>query len=227
MGQAKNRGSLEDRIRQATMPSFHRQLKTAVTTTRFEITYDRSGLTDQQCKFADDGIAGLMQQHDKWVDLKHLRGTVYFGTSKDCGAMMVELTKEQFKEWPALIQEYQDMFYSQYWATTNQPVKISKTYCDKIITGTAPQPIGIKLSDVPENAYTNFAVAVAYTFRSMQVAKQSFGDLCPPEATPGNSLYNTEFIAKVKEALSYLGTFVECDWQPGKMITTRLEKEPA
>ena len=224
MGQAKRRGSLEDRIRQATMPSFHRELKTKVTAGALKITYDRSGLTDQQCKFADDGIAGLMQQQHKWGDKKHLRGTVHFGTSKDCGAMMVELTKKQLKEWPALLQEYKDMFLSQYWATTNQPVHISKTYLDKIIKGTAPQPIGVKLSDVPANGYTNFAIAVAYTYRSMQVAKKSIGDLCPPEATPGNSLYNTEFIAKVKEALSYLGTYVECDWQPGKMITTRLEK---
>jgi len=225
MGQAKRRGSYEQRVKQATMPSFIKELETHVENGRLKIRYDSTDLTSQQCGWVD----GVIQQLEsdsalgRYSQLENTRGFVFWGDSQDFSGSVVELAGDRLKTWPDYMRQCRDTFFARYWATTNQTVRLSEQYCDEITGNTQHQPIGTELADVPRHDYTNFAIAVAYMRQTMSLAQTHMGDLCPPEATPGHRLYNTDFIAKVREAVAGFGLHIECDWQPGRMITTRLE----
>jgi len=221
MGQAKQRGTLEDRIKQAQMPSFIKELDTAVTDGALSITYNRADLIQQQCDFIDTAITQLQSQTHQFKEIENTRGFVFWGDKQDFSASLVEADPIN---WPDHSRECKDGFFARYWDTTNQTIQISEQYCDEIIRKIPFQPIGIKLKDVPRHEYSNFAVAVACTRKIMTITKNSFGDLCPPEADIGHGLYNSQFIPKVKEALAGLGIYVECDWKFGKMTTTRVKE---
>ena len=221
MGQAKRRGTLEERIAQSkqrrednNMPSFIKKLDITVENNQAVITYDRSDLIDSQCKFIDGCITQLSEETAK-RDPHKLAGYVFWGHSEDFAGSIFEL--DDPSKFTEAFVENQDLFMSRYYATTNQRIQLSQAHCEAVIKGTSPQPIGAKLGAEPK--YTNFSVAVAYAWHQSKFTKTSFGDLCPPEADSTNSLYQPRFIECVTEALFNMGVRVKLDWKPGAMIT--------
>jgi len=216
MGQAKQRGTYEERVKQAQMPSFIVQIELQDN----KLSYDKTGLLDNQIKFADTCLSQLQSQYDPTYT--NLGGYVYWGNNKDFAAHM-----GQYKSPQAIDEGWRmarDLFFATFWDTTNQAIDIGEGYCDEIIGATKPQPIGIKLADVPKNNYTNFAIAVAWTRQNLSIAKVSIGDLCPPEADPNSSLYNPNFVSLVKQAVANFGMKVDLDFQPGYMRSELIEE---
>ena len=227
MGQAKNRGTYEERVKQAqqkteetNMPSFIVRLHID---DLLKITYDKTGLTDKQRMFANACIGSLK----KTEDIQHLIrtgafGTIFWGNSQDFGASIIETKKDADlgKHWI----EMKDMFMSKYYATTNQKIELSEAHCEAVIQGTTFQPLGIKLN-AEKHKFTNFSLAVAYAWQQSKMTKTSFGDLCPPEADPTTRFYTPRFVECVTEALLNLGVRVKLDWKPGAMITEFVQEE--
>lgn len=212
MGQAKQRGTYEERVAKAQMPSFIVQIVADKDNT---LSYDKTGLLDSQIGFADTCLKQLQSQIQP--NQKNIAGVVYWGNNKDFIGHIGAYKSPQDIDtgW----RMYKDMFFTHFWATTNQAIDISKEFCDEVVSGTKPQPIGIKLDAVAKHEYTNFAVAVAWTKHNLTIAKMSMGDLCPPEADPNSTLYNPNFVSLVKQALSNFGINAKLDWQPGRMIS--------
>ena len=229
MGQAKNRGTLEQRIAQAkqrredeTMPSFIVRLKV---NKDLDLVYDNTGLESKQIKFVDTCINQLQSElQSKIKNPDRVFGCVFWGRPDDFAGTMFEPQEDVDLE--ALWTEKKDLFFAQYWGSTNQHIELSETYCDAVTSNTNYVPIGASLNSVEKHTYTNFAVAVAYTRQSARMMKPggvSFGDMAPPEVVPGNKWYHPDFASKVQQALGNFGIKVECDWKPGAMMTTLVE----
>lgn len=215
MGQAKQRGTYEERVKQAQMPSFIVQLVVKDNT----LLYDKTGLLDSQIKFADTCLSQLQSDFNIGTNSG---GYVYWGNNEDFAGHMGEYKSPQHIDegWCMA----RDMFFATYWDTTNQAIDISEQYCDEIIDSTKPQPIGIKLDNVPKHDYTNFAIAVAWTRQNLTMAKMSMGDLSPPEVDPKSNLYRANFADKVQQAVANFGMKVDLDFRPGYMCSKLVEE---
>ena len=218
MGQAKQRGTYEERVKKAkeqdNIPSFIKRLDIDA---HNNITYNKSDLVSTQCDFIDGCIKTWKNNgSNKKPDLF---GFVFWGNKEDFSGVL--LSRQQVGSDPEkMFGEAQDMFFSRYWGSTNQQVVLSADYCDKVMSGTPFLPIGAKLGDA-KHKYSNFAIAVAYNRKfGLLGCKSQVGDLCPPECDPNDRLYNENFIPKVKEALSEFDIEVECAWEPGSVHTT-------
>lgn len=227
MGQAKNRGTLEERVAQSKqrleenrMPSFIKKLDITVKHNKAVITYDRSDLIDSQCEFIDGCIQQLSEETAK-RDPHKLAGYVFWGNSEDFAGTIFEI--DDPSKFPAAFIETKDMFMSTYYATTNQRIQLSEAHCEAVIKGTTFQPLGSKLDKAPK--FTNFSVAVAYAWHQSSFTAGSIGDLCPPEADPTSRLYTPRFVECVTEALLNMGVKVKLDWKPGAMITEFVKEE--
>jgi hypothetical protein len=216
MGQAKQRGTYEERVKQAQMPSFIVQIELQDN----KLSYDKTGLLDNQIKFADTCLSQLQSQYNPTYT--NLGGYVYWGNNKDFAAHIGEYKSPQAIDegWRMA----RDMFFATYWDTTNQAIDIGEDYCDEIIGATKPQPMGVKLKDVPKHNYTNFAIAVAWTRQNLSIAKMSIGDLSPPEVDPKSNLYRANFADKVQEAVANFGMKVDLDFRPGYMCSKLIEE---
>ena len=221
MGQAKNRGTYEERVKQAQMPSFIKRLDITVTQGTPQITYDRSDLIESQCKFIDQCVEQLSAEM-AGKDPYKLGGMVFWGNSEDFAGSVYEMADPS--KFDQAFRENQDLFYSQYYATTNQRIVLSKEHCESVLRGTALQPIGASLTGTSK--YTNFSVAVAYAWGSAAFTANAYGDLCPPEADPASPLYEPRFVQCVTEALQNMGVRVRLNWRPG-YVHTEFIKEPA
>jgi len=220
MGQAKNRGNYAERVAQATMPSFIVRLNVDKD---INMTYDKNGLTAKQIDFADNCITQL--QVDARVKIKDpakAYGYVYWGKSNDFMATVFESNTDEDLDEVWL--EQKDMFIATYYSSTNQPIAISTNHCKEVIKHTQPVSIGAKLEDVPTHKYSNFSIAVAWAWQNSQFAKNSIGDLAPPEIDPSSSLYKANFIECVSQALTNLGVNAILDWKPGAMHTKFVEQ---
>jgi hypothetical protein len=218
MGEAKRRGTYQERVRQAkknNIPSFIKQLDIDSDN---NITYDKSDLVSSQCAFIDN-IIKVWKDNGQLENKKDLYSYVFYGKKDDFSGVLLEGLKDGVDPDKAF-RESQDMFFARYWGTTNQAVSLSAEYCDKVIEESGfGAPIGAKLTD-SKHDFSNFAIAVAYNRMYSRIAKTQMGDLCPPECDPDSELYNEQFIPKVKEALSKFNIVIECDWRPGSVHTT-------
>jgi hypothetical protein len=229
MGQAKNRGTYEERVAQSkqrleetSMPSFIKKLDITVKNNKAVITYDRSDLIDLQCKFIDGCITQLLLTEETVKRDPHkLAGYVFWGNSEDFSGTLFEV--DDPSKFPAAFIETKDMFMSTYYATTNQRIQLSEAHCEAVIKGTSFQPLGAELDKAPK--FTNFSVAVAYAWYQSSFTANSIGDLCPPEADPNSRLYTPRFIECVTEALLNMGVKVKLDWKPGAMLTEFVKEE--
>ena len=220
MGQAKQRGTYAERIAQATMPSFIVRLNVDKD---INITYDKNGLTAKQIGFADNCIAQMqVEAQAKIKDPAKAFGYVFWGKSDDFMATICQIDTDVHLD--EIWLEKKDMFIATYYSSTNQPIEISTNHCKEVIKHTQPVGIGTKLADVPEHKYTNFSVAVAHAWHSSRFAKNSIGDLSPPEIDPSSSLYKANFIECVSQALTNLGVNAILNWKPGYMHTKFAEQ---
>ena len=218
MGEAKRRGTYQERVQKAkknNIPSFIKQLDIDSDN---NITYDKSDLVSSQCGFIDSCI-NVWKDNGQLENKKDLFSYVFYGNKDDFSGVLLEGLKDGVDPDKAFRQS-QDMFFARYWGTTNQAVSLSAEYCDKIMSGTEFVPVGTKLDDIKKHEYTNFAIAVAHMRALSTITKQQIGDLCPPECDPDHRLYNEQFIPKVQEALRQFGIVIECDWRPGLVQTT-------
>jgi hypothetical protein len=207
-----------NRRKKADMPSFIVRLNIDE---NFNIDYDNTGLVEKQISFVDTCINQLKESSAGEIeDPTNAFGYVFWGKADDYVGQISE--PKTGADLDAHWTELKDMFFAQYWETTNQKVELSETYCNAVTSNTNYKPIGATLGSVKQHQYSNFAISVAYTKQFAKMSKvggKTFGDLAPPEVDPNSKCYSPNYVEKVKQALSNFGIEIEANWKPGMMET--------